>query len=146
LLDDENPDGPLSDEFVAAFVDVLKEWHWERRPTAVATMPSRRRPGLITSAGERLATLGRLEWLGALDRIAAFDQQASRTNSAQRVRALHAAFGVDARQRAALEQGDHVVLLLDDLIDSGWTIALATRELRRAGAAAVLPLAFATQA
>jgi ATP-dependent DNA helicase RecQ len=74
-----------------------------------------------------------------------FDEEASRTNSAQRVRALHAAFGVDARQRAALAGGDHVVLLLDDLIDSGWTMALAARELRLAGAAAVLPLAFATQ-
>jgi len=39
-----------------------------------------------------------------------------------------------------------VVLLIDDLIDSGWTMALAARELRLAGALAVLPLAFAVQA
>jgi ATP-dependent DNA helicase RecQ len=62
------------------------------------------------------------------------------------VRALHDAFGADARQRGALADGVHVVLLLDDLIDSGWTMALAARRLRDAGAAAVLPLAFATQA
>jgi len=146
LLDDAPPDGLAPDELVAAFVDVLKGWDWERRPTSVMTVPSRRRPALVTSAGERLAEIGRLEWLGALTSSMTFDEEASRTNSAQRVRALHAAFGVDARQRAALEGGDHVVLLLDDLIDSGWTMALAARELRRAGAAAVLPLAFATQA
>lgn len=144
LLDDATPDGPAPDELVAAFVDVLRDWDWERRPTAVATVPSRRRPALITSAGERLAQLGRLEWLGALQ-PAPSDLSASRTNSAQRVRALHGAFGADARQRAALANGERVVLLLDDLIDSGWTMALAARELRRAGAAAVLPLAFATQ-
>jgi ATP-dependent DNA helicase RecQ len=35
------------------------------------------------------------------------------------------------------------VLLVDDLVDSGWTMALAGRELRRAGAPGVLPLALA---
>jgi len=146
LLDDATPDAPVTDELVAAFVDVLKEWDWERRPTSVITVPSRRRPALITSAAERLAQIGRLEWLGALTSSIGFDRDASRTNSAQRVRALHGTLGVDARQRAALHEGEHVVLLLDDLVDSGWTMALAARELRHAGAAAVLPLAFATQA
>jgi len=145
-LDDATPDAPVTDELVAAFVDVLKEWDWERRPTSVITVPSRRRPALITSAGERLAQVGRLEWLGALTSSIGFDRDASRTNSAQRVRALHGTLGVDARQRAALHEGEHVVLLVDDLVDSGWTMALAARELRHAGAAAVLPLAFATQA
>ncbi|HEX7107516.1 MAG TPA: RecQ family ATP-dependent DNA helicase [Acidothermaceae bacterium] len=146
LLDDATPDASVPDELVAAFVDVLKGWDWGRRPTSVMTVPSRRRRALIASAGERLAQIGRLEWLGTLTSSAPIDQQASRTNSAQRVRALHGAFEVDPRQRAALEGGDHVVLLLDDLVDSGWTMALAAWELRRAGAAAVLPLAFATQA
>jgi ATP-dependent DNA helicase RecQ len=100
----------------------------------------------LASTGERLAGIGRLEWLGALRSSAAFERPVSRTNSAQRVRALHTAFGVDPRQRAALESGDHVVLLLDDLIDSGWTMAIAARQLRLAGAVAVLPLAFAAQA
>jgi ATP-dependent DNA helicase RecQ len=146
LLDDATPDASVPDELVAAFVDVLKAWDWGRRPTSVMTVPSRRRRALIASAGERLAQIGRLEWLGTLTSSAPIDQQASRTNSAQRVRALHGAFEVDPRQRAALEGGDHVVLLLDDLVASGWTMALAAWELRRAGAAAVLPLAFATQA
>jgi ATP-dependent DNA helicase RecQ len=146
LLDDETPDGPVPDDLLAALVDVLREWEWEQRPTAVATVPSRRRPILLASAGEQLASLGRLQWLGSLQPPAQPDRNASRTNSAHRVRALHGAFGVDPRQRALLESGDQVVLLLDDLIDSGWTAALAARELRRAGAAAVLPLAFATQA
>jgi ATP-dependent DNA helicase RecQ len=146
LLDDATPDAPVPDDLVAAFVGVLKQWDWERRPTAVATVPSRRRPTLIASAGEQLAKIGRLEWLGALTSSRSVGQEASRTNSAQRVRALHAAFGADTRQRGALADGVHVVLLLDDLIDSGWTMALAARRLRDAGAAAVLPLAFATQA
>jgi ATP-dependent DNA helicase RecQ len=33
------------------------------------------------------------------------------------------------------------VLLVDDYLESGWTMALVARELRLAGAPAVLPLA-----
>jgi ATP-dependent DNA helicase RecQ len=35
------------------------------------------------------------------------------------------------------------VLLVDDYVDSGWTMALVARELRQAGASGVLPLALA---
>ena len=38
------------------------------------------------------------------------------------------------------------VLLVDDLVDSGWTMSLAGRALRRAGAEGVLPLALAVSA
>ena len=144
LLDDETPDGPLPDEMLAALVDVLREWDWEQRPTVVASVPSRRRPALIESAGEKLAELGRMHWLGALRSAPDLGRPASRTNSAHRVRALYGGFGLDPRQQAGLDSGDEVVLLVDDFVDSGWTMALAARELRRAGAAAVLPLAFAT--
>ncbi len=146
LLDDEAADDVVPDEIVAALVDVLRSWEWERRPTTVASVPSRRRPRLLASAGEQLATIGRLQWLGALQPREDLDRRASRTNSAHRVRALHGSFVVDPRQQAVLKDGEHVVLLLDDVVDSGWTMALAARELRGAGAAAVLPLALAVQA
>jgi ATP-dependent DNA helicase RecQ len=35
------------------------------------------------------------------------------------------------------------VLLVDDRVDSGWTLTIAARELRRAGASEVLPFALA---
>jgi ATP-dependent DNA helicase RecQ len=38
---------------------------------------------------------------------------------------------------------DGPVLLVDDLVDSGWTMTMAARQLRRAGALLVLPLALA---
>jgi len=38
------------------------------------------------------------------------------------------------------------VLLVDDLVDSRWTVTVAARELRRAGAPAVLPFALALRA
>jgi ATP-dependent DNA helicase RecQ len=70
----------------------------------------------------------------------------TRANSAQRVRALHDAFTVPPELSAALSALTGPVLLVDDLVDSGWTMALAGRALRRAGAEGVLPLAFAVAA
>jgi ATP-dependent DNA helicase RecQ len=61
-------------------------------------------------------------------------------NSAQRVAAVG--------RRAALQLDEPVdgrqVLLVDDLVVTGWTLTLAARALRDAGAAQVHPLALAT--
>src|SRR3954452_2945826 len=143
-LQEHADDRGLPDELLNAAIEVLRTWGWEQRPSAVIAVPSRTRPVLVTTLGERLAAVGRLQWLGALDRIDTDDRPVSRTNSAQRVRALHGRFAVTEEQSAAIrEMDDPVVLLVDDRVDTGWTMALAGRELRLAGAAAVLPFALA---
>ena len=48
---------------------------------------------------------------------------------------------VSTRPRLALPGGP--VLLVDDLVDSRWTMTVAAREVRLAGASAVLPFALA---
>ncbi len=139
-------DLPLPDELFNAAVEVLRTWGWEQRPVAVAAVPSATRPTLVTTLGERLATIGRLEWLGPLAASPA-PAGASRTNSAQRVRALQGAFTVSGEQAESIGRlGEPVVLLVDDRVDTGWTMALAARELRLAGAGAVLPFALAVDA
>src|SRR3954452_856689 len=143
-LQEHADDRGLPDELLNAAIEVLRTWGWEQRPAAVAAVPSRTRPMLVTTLGERLAAVRRLQGLGPLDRIDTDDRPVSRTNSAQRVRALHGRFAVTAEQSAAIrEMDDPVILLIDDRVDTGWTMALAGRELRLAGAAAVLPFALA---
>jgi ATP-dependent DNA helicase RecQ len=51
----------------------------------------------------------------------------------------------ELRARLA-ELGAAPVLLVDDLADSRWTLTVAGRELRRAGAGSVLPFALALTA
>src|SRR3954468_9577847 len=144
VLHEHAEDRGLPDELLNAAIEVLRTWGWEQRPSAVVGVPSRTRPMLVTTLGERIAAVGRLQWLGPLDRTDRDDRPVSRTNSAQRVRALHGRFAVTAEQSAAIrEMDDPVVLLVDDRVDSGWTMALAGRELRLAGAAGVLPFALA---
>jgi ATP-dependent DNA helicase RecQ len=103
---------------------------------------SRRRPQLVASVAEHIARVGRLPLLGTLESTHAAEGDA-RGNSAQRVRALHQAFTVPAEVSEQVSTLSGPVLLVDDLVDSGWTMALAGRALRAAGAEAVMPLALA---
>jgi len=146
-LHEHAEDRGLPDELLNAAIEVLRTWGWAQRPVAVVAVPSASRPMLVSTLGERLAAVGRLQWLGTLDRVEGDGRAVSRTNSAQRVRALHGRFALTGPQRAALKElDDPVVLLVDDRVDTGWTMALAGRELRLAGAAAVLPFALALDA
>jgi ATP-dependent DNA helicase RecQ len=54
----------------------------------------------------------------------------SHTNSAQPVLAVHEAFTVPPRLAEALTSADGPILLVDDLSDSGWTLAVAARLLQ----------------
>jgi ATP-dependent DNA helicase RecQ len=147
LVGPEAPDGPISDDVAGAVVEVLKAWahgddRWGQRPVAVVAVGSNRRPQLVESIASRIAQVGRLPLLGTLTSTHQGDD-APRGNSAQRVRALHDAFSVPPEVASALRELAGPVLLVDDLVDSGWTMVLAGRALRQAGAAGVLPLALA---
>ena len=133
------PDAPVPDDVLRAVVAVLTGWGWQDRPTGVVVVPSRTRPQLVGSLGARLAEVGRLPLLGTLDLLRDVPPGAGRSNSAQRLRAVHGAFGVPPG--TALD--GRPLLLVDDLVDSGWTLTEATRVLREAGAGPVLPLVLA---
>ncbi|GIJ26305.1 ATP-dependent DNA helicase RecQ [Micromonospora qiuiae] len=142
------PDGPLPDDVAAAVIEVLKAWAhgddpWPARPAGVVAVDSRTRPVLIGSLAERIAAVGRLPLLGRVTSVGPAGGDGPRGNSAQRVRALHGNLAVPEELAAVLAGLDGPVLLVDDLVDSGWTMTMAARALRQAGAPAVLPLSLA---
>ncbi|HLT09614.1 MAG TPA: RecQ family ATP-dependent DNA helicase [Micromonosporaceae bacterium] len=137
-------DGPVPEDVFKAAVKVLASWDWPARPVAVMSVTSRTRPRLVSSLGERLATVGRLEWLGELPRVGGgLPGAAATSNSAQRLAAVHNAFAVPDRVAARLSHLDGPVLLVDDVLSTGWTITVAARLLRLAGATSVLPFVLA---
>ncbi len=115
------------------------------RPAGVVTVASRTRPRLVESLGAGIARVGRLPLLGRVEYTSDEPSRGSRSNGAQRLRALHGAFAVPEELAAALAAAEGPVLLVDDSADSGWTIAVTARLLRRAGARGVLPLVLAQQ-
>jgi ATP-dependent DNA helicase RecQ len=147
LLASGAPDVPADPALLSACVATLKDWPWQQRPVAVAAVPSRRRPQLIASVARYLAQVGRLAWLGPLDWSGDGPAGEPGGNSAFRLSAVWSAFTVPAGLRQSLaDVGDGPVLLVDDLVDSRWTVTAAGRELRLAGAGSVLPFALATVA
>jgi ATP-dependent DNA helicase RecQ len=143
LLAEGAPDEPVSAQLTDAVVKVLAAWDWAQRPASVVTMPSRSRPALIGSLGSRISAIGRLTHLGALGYATPEGPGPRRHNSAQRLASLWRSIVVPDDLRAALTASDGPVLLIDDQIDTGWTMTVAAALLRDAGAPAVLPLALA---
>jgi ATP-dependent DNA helicase RecQ len=130
-------------------VRVLAAWDWAVRPAAVVSVPSRTRPQLIQSLAERIAEIGRMPALGSLDRVAPDGRAATagrQHNSAQRLRAVWDTLAVPDTVRGQLTGLTGPVLLVDDQIDTGWTLTVAAMVLREAGAAGVLPLTLASAA
>ncbi|MBB2774380.1 UNVERIFIED_ORG: ATP-dependent DNA helicase RecQ [Mycolicibacterium obuense] len=132
----DEPDAEVSDDVVRAAIDVLAAWNWQQRPVAVLAMDSETHPILIRSLARRLAELGRLIDLGTLQ-YRPGRRPVTAANSAYRVAALR-----DSWETPDLDVNGPV-LLVDDLTDTGWTLTMAARVVRSAGAPEVLPFALA---
>jgi ATP-dependent DNA helicase RecQ len=133
-------DAPASTALVAACVRVLGEWDWSERPVAVLSVPSRRHPQLVESVARGLADAGRLPYLGTLAHAGGGPSGEPGGNSAWRLSGVWQRFAVE------VPLPDGPILLVDDLVDSRWTLTVAARALRQAGATAVLPFALALRA
>ncbi|WP_010121857.1 RecQ family ATP-dependent DNA helicase [Corynebacterium nuruki] len=132
-------DVPVPTNIADWCVRVLRDWDWEERPTTVVGMPNVTRPVTASDLASGLARTGRMTDAGQLSYL--HDPGTPDVNSAYRVRNLHDAFGISPETAAAVD--GQVVLLVDTEIGSRWAMTVAGRELRRAGARAVLPFALA---
>jgi len=131
------PDQPVPKDLLDAVVRVLAGWDWETRPVGVVGIGSRTRPGQLEHLARRICEIGRLPLLGTLAPLG--ERPGAHENSAQRLAAVWPAFS----EAPDLSSVEGPVLLVDDVVDSGWTMTVAARALRKAGAPAVLPLALA---
>ena len=133
------PDGPVPDPLARAVVALLQDWSPE--VDAIVAVESATRP---TLTGDLAAGLSRFLGVPVVGQWAIVDPDVppgrGQANSAQRI----AAIGRRASLQADIPAGARV-LLVDDRVDTGWTMTLATQAIRKAGAAAVMPLALASQ-
>ncbi len=130
------PDAPVPTDVLDACVRVLAGWGWDERPVGVVGIGSRTRPHQLQHLTRRIAEIGRLPLVGMLQ--PAGGRPAPHENSAQR---LGSVWNGVLEPEFTLAGGP--ILLVDDVIDSGWTMTVGARLLRRAGASAVLPFALA---
>ncbi len=131
-------DVAVTPQLIQGCIRVLAGWGWAERPVAVVALPSRSRPLLVDSLARGLAEVGRLPYLGALEPVGGGPTGQPGGNSVFRLAGLWDRFSAEH-----LEVPAGPVLLVDDLVDSRWTMTVAARVLRQAGATDVLPLALA---
>ncbi len=140
-------DAPISDALLGACVRVLKDWAWDERPVAVVNVPSRSKPLLVDSFARGIARIGQLQDLGSVDVVDEGPRGEPGGNSAYRLAGVWGAFTIGAELAGKLKALEgKPILLIDDRVDSRWTMTVVGRELRRAGAGPVLPFALAVVA
>ena len=132
--------GKFSDDLVDACVELIDGWNPEPRPAWVTCIPSSRNPSLVPDFAARLAQKLALPFKVALDTKRGMPEQKEMNNNAHKVRNV-------ARSIKAIpnEISPEPVLLIDDIIDSGWTFTAAAWMLREAGCGPVWPLALASK-
>lgn len=116
---------------------ILDRWRPQPFPEWVTCVPSIRQPTLVSSFAKRLAGVLNLPFLPVVTKMRNTQPQKLMENSAQQLRNLLGAFAV---QRDILKSP---VLLIDDVIDSGWTLILISVLLRMNGSGPVFPFALA---
>jgi ATP-dependent DNA helicase RecQ len=131
--------GRFPDELVEAARELIVD-RWRPSPFLewVTAVPSRRRPELVPDFARRLAQELGLPFREAIRKTRDTEEQKLMQNSAQQVRNLLGAFAIEPAQ---LRGG--AALLVDDIVDSRWTLTYTGALLREAGAARVFPFALA---
>ena len=129
--------GRFPDELVDATVALLGRWSPAPPPTWVCCVPSASSPGLVPELAGRVAAVLGLPFHPVVRRIRQARPQKEMQNSVQQFRNVDGAFEV----AAPLPAGP--VLLIDDIVDSGWTLTVVGVALRTAGAGPVYPFALA---
>ena len=129
--------GAIGEDLVDALAGLVRAWRPHPRPTWVTAVPSRRRPDTVAALATSVAAKLGLRFLPVLAKVRECAPQAEMSNSSQQEGNVSGAFAVSGTVP------DGPVLLVDDLIDSRWTITTIGALLREAGAGPVLPVALA---
>lgn len=139
MVADDKHQGYFRDELVSAMTEMIQQ-HWRPAPapTWVCCVPSRKRPELVPNFAQRLAKALNLPFVAAIHKIKDNQAQKMQNNRFYQCRNLDGVFAVDA----AIPAGP--VLLVDDIIDSGWTVTVLAALLRRNGSGPVYPVALAS--
>jgi ATP-dependent DNA helicase RecQ len=140
LFRPETPDGEVPVPLRHAVVQVLDHWALAEPPDGIVFIRSLSRPHLVSHLADGLSRYLRLPLLTS---FAVNGQAAPGEGTANSAHRLHV-----VAERYRLENPEAVggrrVLLIDDRTTTGWTLAVTSRILRRAGAAEVNPLVLAT--
>ncbi len=129
---------PFDDHLAGAAMEVIRgRWRPSPMPEWVTCVPSAARPGSVEAFAARLASMLALPFIPCVTSSGG-SPQSSMANSATQAANARAKLGVVP---AGVRSGP--VLLVDDLVDSRWTLTVAGSLLRQEGSGPVFPFALA---
>lgn len=117
---------------------IRKHWRIQPEPTWVTCVPSLTNPDLVPDIAQRLAKMLDLSFIPCVLKTKQTKPQKEMENSYQQARNLDGVFKVET---AKIKSGP--VLLVDDMVDSGWTFTVIAALLRESGSGLVYPAALA---
>ncbi len=137
--------GHFGDDLVEAVADMIQQrWQLNPLPTWVCCVPSRRYPQLVPEFAYRLAQRLGLPFVDAVQKIKDNQPQRGQQNRFHQCHNLDGAFAINPD----LPNGP--VLLVDDVVNSGWTLTVVAALLQKAqieqqaGSGYVYPVALAS--
>ncbi len=131
-------DNCFSDILVTACVEMIQKWNPEPAPTWITCVPSLRHPALVPDFAQRLADALRLPFHKVLVKRDNRPEQKTMANSTQQARNIDGSLAVNVQTVP-----DGPVLLVDDMVDSRWTLTVSAWLLRTYGSGEVWPIALA---
>jgi ATP-dependent DNA helicase RecQ len=131
--------GSFSDQLVEATARMIREWNPQPAPTWLTFIPSRGRPGLVPDFARRISDRLGLSFIETLCKIGENEEQKRMKNSTQQARNVDAVFEVIAGNVRS-----EPLFLVDDMVDSGWTLTVATYQLLNAGSGSIYPVTLAS--
>lgn len=129
-------DGRFADNLVGACVKMVREWNPQPEPTWVTCVPSLRHPDLVPDFAKRLADALGLPFHMVIAKTDNRPEQKTMANSTQQARNIDGSLAMNGEQ---VPHGP--VILVDDMVDSRWTLTVAAWLLRSNGSGEVFPMA-----
>ena len=117
---------------------IRERWQPNPLPTWLTCVPSLNHPELVPDFARRLAERLGLQFVPAVIKVRDNEQQKLQRNSFHQCRNLDGAF--------AITEGipQEPVLLVDDIVDSAWTMTVIAALLLRSGSGPVSPVVLAS--
>lgn len=139
MVADNKHAGSFSDDLVEAMAEMIQQrWQPNPAPQWVCCVPSRNHPELVPDFAKRLAARLGLPFVNAVSKVKDNQPQKGQQNRFHQCHNLDGVFAVSQLHR------NKPVLLVDDVIDSGWTLTVIAALLQQAGSGFVYPVALAS--
>ncbi|WLF83366.1 RecQ family ATP-dependent DNA helicase [Moraxella sp. ZY210820] len=127
-------DNHFADELVNACCEMIERWQPNPKPTWVTCVPSLRHPTLVPDFARRLAMKLGLPFMPIIQKIKKTEPQKMMQNSHMQAHNLDGVFQLSDNPLS------EPVLLIDDMVDSRWTLTICSYLLKFNGSGAVFPL------